>query len=363
MLLTAALAPVAVPSFGVNPLRHNSYSVDKGANLCHKLLLDIKNGDGGVMLENIPVLRQADLDAYLGNVDVVAALEQVFAALHKGLVTQPPQTLTLFPQERGDFITYLGVLGHVDIFGAKLSPYIPTGAGPIITAWTMLMSMKTGLPLLLCDSGSLTTERTAATTCLAVKKLARSEASVLAVIGSGAIAFAHIRYALTVRQWSEIRVFSPGLAAKPERQSALKALDGRVRIAANAPDCIRGADVVMLATSSGKPVIDPADIGKNALITSISTNVARAHELDPALLPTMAVYCDFKATTPESAGEMVLAEESGQWSRERIKGDLADLCAGAVSAPDYEKPVFFRSIGLGIEDVAIAYAIYKQISG
>ena len=312
-------------------------------------------------METLPVLRQSDLDAYLGSVDVVATLEHTFAALHKGLVAQPPQTLTLFPQDRGDFITYLGVLSHVDIFGAKLSPYIPTGASPIITAWTILMSMKTGLPLLLCDAASLTTERTAATTCLAVQKLARPDAAVLAVIGSGAIAFAHIRYALSVRQWREIRVFSPGLAAKPERQSALKALDSRVQVATNAAECIREADVVMLATSSGKPVIDPADIGKNSLITSISTNVARAHEIDPALLPTMDVYCDFKATTPESAGEMVLAAESGQWSREYIKGDLADLCAGEIPAPKYEKPVFFRSIGLGIEDVAIAYAIYKQI--
>lgn len=311
----------------------------------------------------IPVLHESELNVYLRDVNVTEILERTFAAQHEGKVVQPAQTLTLFPEDRGDFITYLGVLSHFDVFGAKLSPYIPTGGAPIITAWTMLMSMKTGLPLLLCDSGRLTAERTAAATCLAVKKLAKTEARVLAVIGSGAIAAAHIRHAVGVREWSEIRVFSPRLAGNAARQGELGALSDRVLISASARDCVKGADVVMLATSSGKPVLDPADIGKAALITSISTNVARAHEIDPALLPDMDVYCDYKATTPDSAGEMVLAAESGKWSRERIKGDLADLCGGGIPAPAYDRHVFFRSIGLGIEDVAIAYAIYKKING
>ncbi len=311
----------------------------------------------------LPVLHKSDLDAYLTDMDVTGALEQTFAALYKGMVTQPPQTLTLFPEERGDFITYLGVLSHFDVFGAKLSPYIPTGGAPIITAWTMLMSMKTGQPLLICDAEPLTVERTAATTCLAVKKLARPEAKVLAVIGAGTAAQAHIRYISKLRGWDEIRVFSTNLAGNAERRKELEALAPCLRVAASAKECVSGADVVVLATSSGKPVIDVADIGKNALITSISTNVARAHEIDPALLPGMDVYCDYKATTPNSAGEMVIAAESCEWSKDQVKGDLADLCAGAAPLPTYDKPVFFRSIGLGIEDVAIAYAIYKQLNG
>ena len=311
---------------------------------------------------NMPVLNDSDLDAYLKNIDVTTTLEATFAALHKGLVVQPAQSLTLFPENRGDFITYLGVLSHFDVFGAKLSPYIPTGGAPIITAWTMLMSMKTGLPLLLCDSGRLTTVRTAAASALAVKKLARKDSKILAVIGSGAIARAHISAAAPVRDWNEIRIFSPKLASEPSKQEAIKALDPRVVIAASSKECLKEADVVMLCTSSGSPVVDLTDIGKNALVTSISTNVAKAHEIDPAALPGMDVYCDYKSTTPESAGEMLLAAELGKWNKSMIKGDLADLCAGAAPLPDYSRPVFFRSIGLGLEDVAIAYAIYKQIA-
>lgn len=315
-----------------------------------------------MMQQNNPikVLNDNELDQYLNHIDVLAIMEQTFTALGKNQVVQPAQTLTLFPEDRGDFITYQGALSHFDVFGAKLSPYIPTNGAPIITAWTMLMSMTTGQPLLLCDSGRLTRERTAATTALAVKKLAPKESRVLSIVGSGAIAKSHLLLTLALRDWQEIRIYSPALVTNQEKQQMFKALDSRIVICDNSKQCVAQADVVMLCTSSGKPVIDVNDIGKPALITSISTNVAQAHEIDPKAFMTMDVYCDYKATTPASAGEMLLAKELG-WSEDKIVGDLADLCNQRCAQPDYQKSIFFRSIGLGIEDIAIAYAIYEQI--
>ena len=311
---------------------------------------------------NIPVLSDAELESYLTNLPVLSIMEQTFSALSQGKVVQPAQTLTLFPENRGDFITYQGALSHFNVFGAKLSPYIPTNGAPIITAWTMLMSMQTGQPLLLCDSGRLTRERTAATTALAIDKLAPKSSKTLALIGTGAIGFAHLRHVLALREWQEIRVFSLDLAESANKQNQYKALAPNIVICDSAKNCIHQADVVMLCTSSGQPVIDINDIGKPALITSISTNVAKAHEINPNELVNMDVYCDYKATTPLSAGEMVLATQSGNWSVEHIMGDLADLCGDKCQRPNYHKPVFFRSIGLGIEDIAIAYAVYQQIN-
>lgn len=309
---------------------------------------------------SVKVLNDNELDQYLNNIDVLSIMEQTFTALAKNKVAQPAQILTLFPEDRGDFITYQGALNHFDVFGAKLSPYIPTTGAPIITAWTMLMSMTTGQPLLLCDSGRLTQARTAATTALAVKKLAPKESKILSIVGSGAVAKAHLLLTLSLRDWQEIRIYSPALATNKQKQQMFKALDPRIVICDSSKHCVSQADVIMLCTSSGKPVININDIGQPALITSISTNVAQAHEIDPKELMAMDVYCDYKATTPASAGEMVLAKELG-WSDDKIVGDLADLCQQSCAQPDYQQPVFFRSIGLGIEDIAIAYAIYKQI--
>lgn len=310
---------------------------------------------------NIPVLSADAIADQIKHINILESMEQTFAALANEHVVQPPQTLTLFPENRGDFITYLGVLAHKNVFGAKLSPYIPTLGAPIITAWTMLMSMTTGQPLLLCDSGRLTQERTAGVTALAVNKLAPKNSQKLAVIGSGSLAKAHIEKVLTLREWQSITVYSPSLAANKARQDAFLAIDPRVSISASTDECVQHADVIMLCTSSGTPVISLDQLDKPALITSISTNVAKAHEIAPSALNLMDVYCDYKHTTPGSAGEMVLASQGESWSAERIKGDLADLCSDKNVLPNYDKPVFFRSIGLGIEDIAVAYAVYEQL--
>ena len=108
------------------------------------------------------VLDNTTVSEHLGKLGVVQAMRTLFTDLGEARAVQPPQTVTEFPGG-GDFITYLGALEGAGVFGAKLSPYLPRANGPIITAWTVLMSIKDGRPLALIDAGVLTTERTAAT--------------------------------------------------------------------------------------------------------------------------------------------------------------------------------------------------------
>ncbi|MEX3980449.1 ornithine cyclodeaminase family protein [Paraburkholderia sp. EG287A] len=309
------------------------------------------------------VVDAAQVRDALPSLDVRGELARLFASLGRGDAVQPPQTLTLFPKQAGDFITYLGVLAEAGVFGAKLSPYIAGAEGqpPIITAWTALMSMKTGQPLMWCDSALLTTERTAGTTALAVDQLAPRDAKRLAVIGSGAVALAHLRHVAPLRAWESIRVFSPKLAGDAQRQAELHALDARTSVAQTAEACVHDADVAMLCTSSGKPVLALDMLTKPTLITSISTNAAHAHEIDPAALPSLDVYCDYRHTTPQSAGEMVLAAREHGWSPDAIAGDLAELANDACPRPAYARHAFFRSIGLGLEDMAVANALYMHL--
>ncbi len=307
------------------------------------------------------VLDQAAVEELLPRIDLVQQMRRLFAELGRGQAVQPPQSLTLLPDDRGDFITYLGALAEAQVFGAKLSPYLVTEAKPIITAWTMLMSLETGQPLLLCDSGRLTTERTAATTALAVDFLAGPQARRMAIIGSGPIAQAHWRHVRGLRDWQDPRLFSPSLAQDKERRAAWQALSPEVDFAESAEEAVADADLVLLCTSSGKPVVDTGALAPHAIVTSISTNVAQAHEIDPAFLLDAQVYCDYRATTPAAAGEMQLAAEIHGWDAQSLRGDLAELSLSTCPLPEAGRPVFFRSVGLGLEDIAVANAIYRAV--
>lgn len=306
------------------------------------------------------VIDQTEAERLLARIDVHQAMRAMFASLAEGRAVQPAQQLVEFPGG-GDFINYLGVLADAGVYGVKTSPYIPGPQGATVTAWTLLMSMRSGQPLLLCDAHSLTTARTAATTAVAVEELAPSAARHLAIIGSGPVARAHLHYAKGLRDWHSIRLYSPGLAAESaEKHAELRALDPRLQLCTSQEQVLADAEVILLCTSSAGPVLDPLSLGRNVLVTSISTNAPRAHEVPPASLAGMDVYCDYRATTPGSAGEMVLAAEGG-WSRNLIRGDLAELVSGLATKPDYGRPVFFRSIGLGLEDMALANALHRLL--
>ncbi|MFJ2326442.1 MULTISPECIES: ornithine cyclodeaminase family protein [Pseudomonas] len=304
------------------------------------------------------VIDQHQARELLARLDVPQILRKLFRDLAAGNAVQPAQQLVEFPQGAGDFINYLGVLAEDGVYGVKTSPYIVREQGALVTAWTLLMSMKTGQPLLLCDAGELTTARTAATTAVAVDALAPLDAEHLAIIGSGKVAQAHLHYVKSLRDWQSISLYSPSLSADMQTQSLLKAITPNLKIADSREAAIAEADVIMLCTSSAGPVIDPAALSKPTLITSISTNAPRAHEVPPQSLNDMQVFCDYRLTTPGSAGEMLIASEQHGWSQDSIVGDLADLLSEKVQRPGYDRHVFFRSIGLGLEDIALANAVY-----
>jgi L-arginine dehydrogenase len=244
------------------------------------------------MINPISCLDAEQVQIRLSGLDVIESMRDLFCALGQDRASQPPQSITLFPKGQGDFITYSGVLADQKVFGLKVSPYLKTDGPPIITAYTLLMSMETGQPLMLCDSMALTKERTAATTALAIDLLAPKNVHRLAVIGSGPIALAHLKYVHALRDWESIRISSLNLPQNSEViKPRLAELNANITITRDQQQAIEDADVIMLCASSATPVIDVTSLAKHALITSISTNAPRAHEIAPSALSQMDVYC------------------------------------------------------------------------
>ena len=294
-------------------------------------------------MTDVPVL---DLGARVDEARVLAAVEAAFVELHAGSARQPAQVLTELPGG-GDVIAFQGVLSDPGVYAVKVSPYLPQPDGQaIVTAWTLLLSTTTGEPLGLVDAAELTAHRTAATTALAVDRLAAEDARSLAVIGLGPIGRAHLRYARRMRPFDDVRVFARSATA-PLPDSTL---------AASAAEAAEGADVVLLCTSAAEPVLDVRSLAAGTVVTSISTNAPQAHEVEPAALRELDVYCDLRAASLESAADFRIAGLREQ----DIRGDLPGLLSGDAPGPTGDRPIFFRSVGLGIEDAAVALAALQE---
>jgi L-arginine dehydrogenase len=226
-----------------------------------------------------------------------------------------------------------------------------------VTAYTLLLSASTGEPRLLCDSLALTAVRTAATSALAVDLLAPDDARSLAVIGADPVALEHLRFAVPLRDWSDIVVYSPALAdpRSPRHADRRAALDASIRVADSVEAAVRDKDVVLLCTSSSTPVVESQLLESegDVLVSSIGTNGSRASEMEPSALSRWQVFCDYRATAPGTAGDFVTAIEHGEWDANDIVADLPELVTGAVAARRNGRR-YFRSTGLGIEDLAIA---------
>lgn len=302
-----------------------------------------------------PGLRvvRADELPELAPAEVNAAVRAAFEALAAGRAEQPLQTV--LPLDRGgDVITYPSALHDAGVFCLKVSPYLPQeSGGAVVTAWTLLMSTATGEPVLLVDAGPLTVLRTAATTALAVDLLARPEARSLLVVGAGRAGQAHVRHVREVRPFANVEMFSR--SGVPEQV----ATDLGVTAVTDLAAAVARADVVCLCTSAAEEVVDLTTVPAGALVTSISTNAPQAHEVSPAALSAAEVYCDSAPSSLAAAGELLLAVEAGTWTAGDLRGDLPGLLAGSAAGPSGQRPVFFRSVGLGIEDAAVAALVAR----
>src|SRR5215213_10982208 len=179
--------------------------------------------------------------------EVIPIMEHALAAFSSGTVVQPVRTMLPVAEHQG----FLGLMPAYtgEALGVKLVAFYPRNTDvPTHHATILLFKPETGEPLVSMDGRLITEVRTAAVSAVATKYLARPDASVLAIIGSGVQARSHLGALRMVRDFREVRVWSPRYAEDFARQF-------NVRATSSPEEAVRGADVVVTATTSRTPVL------------------------------------------------------------------------------------------------------------
>jgi ornithine cyclodeaminase/alanine dehydrogenase-like protein (mu-crystallin family) len=245
------------------------------------------------------------------------------------------------------------------MLGAKLLTVLPenTAKGlPSHQAAIVLFDPASGALLAVTDGRYITEARTAAVSAVSVRHLARADARVLAIIGSGVQAHSHLEALPLVRDFREIRAWSPN-AARLQQFVA-----GRnVTPCASAESAIRDADVVVLATSSTTPVIDDAWVAPGTHVIAVGACRPTHRETDPRLVARALLVVDSRAAAMQEAGDILLAIEDGLVSPAHVHAELGEIAAGTRPGRQTARQVtLFKSLGLAIEDVVSAGLAYRR---
>jgi alanine dehydrogenase len=290
-------------------------------------------------------LDEAAVDRLLRMEEVIPAMERALADFSSGKVVQPVRTML-------PVVEYEGFLGLMPAYtgaalGTKLVAFYPHNTDvPTHHATILLFKPETGEPLISMDGRLITEVRTAAVSAVATEFLARPDASVLAIIGSGVQARSHLEALRLVRDFREVRVWSP-------RRAAAFAEEHGVRAAAAAEEAVRGADVVVTATTSPTPVLSGEWLSPGVHINAVGAPRPDWRELDDEVLRRSRVYVDSREAAQKESGDVIAAGE--------ISAEIGEVTAGTKPGRrSAEEITLFKSLGLAVEDVATAELVYRK---
>jgi thiomorpholine-carboxylate dehydrogenase len=294
-------------------------------------------------------LDEAAVEKLLRMEEVIPAMERALSDFSSGKVVQPVRTMLPVDEHQG----FLGLMPAYTgaALGTKLVAFYPRNTEvPTHHATILLFKPETGEPLANMDGRLITEVRTAAVSAVATQHLASSDASVLAIIGSGVQAHSHLDALRLVRNFREVRVWSP-------RRAAAFAKEHGVRAATSAEEAVRGADVVVTATTSPTPVLSGGWLAPGTHINAVGAPRPDWRELDDEVLERSRVYVDSREAALKESGDVIAAGE--------IFAEIGEVVSGAKPGRrSAEEITLFKSLGLAVEDVATAELVYlKALDG
>jgi ornithine cyclodeaminase/alanine dehydrogenase-like protein (mu-crystallin family) len=290
------------------------------------------------------LLTESDVRALVTMPDLIAAMECALTAFSARSVVQPVRTVIEVVPNSSFLALMPAYLASTPALGAKLVTLFESNTAlglPTHLATIVMLDPQTGALAAIVDGRYITEARTAAVSAVSVKKLAREDVSVLAILGSGVQGRSHFEALSHVRQFREVRAWSP-------TQEHLQAFANETgALAADSPEAaVRGADVIVIAASSHTPILFNDWVAPGAHVVSVGATRPTQREMDPALVARARLFVDSRAAAMKESGDVIPFGDS------HIVAELGEAAAVRNSSDEI---TIFKSLGLAVEDVAAAH--------
>jgi len=287
------------------------------------------------------VLNEHEVTSLLTMQECIGVMEEALADLARGKVTNPLRNmirgegtggiLGLMPAYRGDY-----GLKEICVYPGNPARGLDTHLGLVI-----LHDGETGAPKAIMNASAITAIRTAAVSAVATKLLAREDAHVLAVIGTGVQGKSHLEAIPLVRDVREVRVFSRG------KQQNARSIE----------EAVRGADIVVTATSAKEPILKREWIAPGTHINAVGSSIKSTRELDSETVKASSLFVDRRESTVNESGDYLMSGVGP----DHIKAELGEILTGKAKGRTSKGEItLFKSLGLAVEDLASAQFLFDK---
>ena len=283
--------------------------------------------------------------------DLIDAMERALIEFSAGRVQQPVRTVLGFGTQDALFGLMPSYVASLPALGAKLVTVCPANTARGLDthqAIIVMLNPETGVAVAILDGRYITEARTASVSAVSARHLARKDARVLGILGSGVQARSHYEALRLVRQFSEVRAWSP----TRERLHKFAAETG-ARAMDSAEAVVRGADVVVTVTASSTPVIQSEWVADGTHVIAVGSCRPTQRELDPALVQRARLFVDSLAAALKEAGDVVMGIAEGRWTASHIAAELGEL----PTRQNGREITVFKSLGLAVEDLFAAHLV------
>jgi ornithine cyclodeaminase/alanine dehydrogenase-like protein (mu-crystallin family) len=317
------------------------------------------------MPQRFRLLTEEHVRSLLTMEELITAMEAAVARFSAREVLQPVRTVLMVGPTKAYFGLMPAYIEHPARLGAKLVTVFNENHSrglPSHLATIVLLDPDTGALIALMDGRYITESRTAAVSAVSARHLSRGDASTLALVGSGVQARSHLEAFAEVRALREVRVWSPNPRSREHFVDEMTGHVGaRIENCSSAEQAVRGADLVVLATSSPTPVIEDRWISEGAHVVCVGACRPDQREMDPGLVARGRLFVDSRAAALVESGDVVIGMREQRFGESHIAGEIGELVLGRVAGRRSNDDItIFKSLGMAVEDVVTADLVFRR---
>jgi ornithine cyclodeaminase len=310
-------------------------------------------------IKSMLLLNRSELQQILTEESVIEVVEDGFRAHQKGETISPLRMHVDLKETSGIYLLMPSYHNSGSAFGSKiLSLYAanPTKNKPTISSMYLLCDGEDGSFQAMMDGGCITGMRTAAASAVASKYLARPDAKVQGIIGTGTQAMFQAAAIATACPCERLIVYNRhrDKAVQFAEQAALR-MGIPVDVAASVGEVGQQADIITTVTSSTTPVLGLSDVRPGCHINAVGAFKPKMQEIGADLIKAARVVVDSLEACLAETGDLLVPMDNGSYSAEEIHGELGDLLLGNISGRVSDDEItLFESVGISFEDLVTA---------